>query len=148
MKGEMKKKTNVHEYNIKIIDNPTYGQYVDVLKLLGISEKQFRSSPEEAIAKTRNLSIDECQQLLNIITTDKRDISKEPVEVAYHIVAIATSFFLISSLVSILQMKITEHGIMNPKAYRLGNRTERILALMLLSQHLNQEITTLSDNGN
>jgi hypothetical protein len=138
------------EFNINVKDEPTYGEFVDVLTLLGISEKQFRQDPEAAVAKAKNLdSIAEYQKLIDIISVDKVDLRKQSVDVAQHIVGIAASFFLIGSYLSIMLRKFTAKDFTNLIQSQDGNsRAVRILALMSLYQFLNRLSTPKSEGGN
>jgi hypothetical protein len=138
----------IKEFNIKTVENPTTGQFIDVLNLIGLTEKQFRKDPEKALERAKNLDLEESQKLLELISTDKIDLREYSLDVAIHVVGIAASFFLAESLESIVVQKITESGYMNPKAYQAGNRAERIMGLTLASQLSDQSNMQKSGGGN
>jgi hypothetical protein len=131
----------IKEYSIDVVENPTYGQFIDALTLIGVTEKQFRDNPEEALTKAKNLDLAECQQLLDLISSEKISLRDETLSAARHVIGIATSFFLAESLKSIVVQKITESGYMSPKAYLHGSQAERIMALTLLLQQSVQSNT-------
>jgi len=138
----------IKEFDVDVIDNPTTGQFLDVLNLIGLTEAQFRADPEKALTQAKNLSLEECQVLLDIISKPKINLREQSLDTARHIVGISTAFFLTSSLMSITKQQLTEKGFTNPATFRLGNRAERIAALMLLSQDLNRHSMPKFADGN
>jgi hypothetical protein len=138
----------IKEFNIKTVEDPTTGQFIDVLNLIGLTEKQFRKDPEKALERAKNLDLEESQKLLELISTDKIDLREYSLDVAIHVVGIAASFFLAESLESITKQKLTESGYMNPKAYQAGSRAEKIMGLTLASQLSDQPNMQKSGGGN
>jgi hypothetical protein len=139
----------VKEFNINVKEEPTYGEFVDVLTLLGITEKQFRQDPEAALRKAKNLdSIDEYQELADLISVDKVNLRDESLSVAQHVVGIATSFFLTESYLCTMARKSTDADFTSQLASRDGSsRAARILGLISLLQHSNQLNTQKSEGG-
>jgi len=123
------------EFKIDTIDDPTYGQFLDVLNIIGVTEKQFRQDPEKALKQAKNLDFDECQKLLNLVSKKKINLRNHSLDVAKNVVGIAASFFLTESYLSITKQKYIESGYMNLQASRAGNsQVEKIMDLTYLSQ--------------
>jgi hypothetical protein len=139
----------VKEFNINVKEEPTYGEFVDVLTLLGITEKQFRQDPEAAVAKAKNLdSIDEYQELADLISVDRVNLRDESLSVAQHVVGIATSFFLTESYLSIMSQQLTVKDCMSQLASQGGSsQAAKTLALISLYLRLNLLNTRRSGGG-
>jgi hypothetical protein len=134
-----RKSERVKKFRLKYKDNPTLGEFLSVLEIMGLTEKEFLEDPEKAVAKSKDLSTDECQALLNIVCEDKVNLRKQPLDVATNLTAVAVSFFLVNALHRITIQGNTLNAFISRTGTLYGNRVERILGLSATLQAMNHE---------
>ena len=138
-------KSTTRTFKLKVKDEPTMGEFLSVLDVLGIREKEFIKDPEKSLAGVRDLEAAECQKLLDIILEEPVDYREQPADIAQYNAAVAVDFFLYNHLYNTVKREIAQTDITKLMVTLPGmGKVASILALSVISQGMNPQTTKQS----